>query len=136
MFKISAGKKAPAPPVEEEEPVVEEAPQVPVEPEPEEPVEPEPLEEVPGITLPKAMVVYMGSEFGPFECQNCCHFQEDGSCEIVEGPIDPAGCCNIFCPPDHEEMPEEDPEVAAAEDGTMPEATDVEPVDEEEPLEE
>ena len=42
---------------------------------------------------------YMGPEAGPFQCQNCRHFQGDGQdCEIVEGPIQAEGCCNEFEP--------------------------------------
>lgn len=29
-------------------------------------------------------------------CQSCIHFMEPGSCEVVSGPIDPAGVCLLF----------------------------------------
>jgi hypothetical protein len=60
---------------------------------------------------------YMGPESGPFQCGNCTHFsgQEQGSCDIVAGSIDPEGCCNLFHsrnakgaePTEQEPMPEE-----------------------------
>lgn len=46
--------------------------------------------------LHKAMVIYMGSEHGPFQCDHCVHFPGDGSCDIVDGDIDHAGKCNLF----------------------------------------
>lgn len=92
-------------------------------------------------TLPKALVVYMDSEMGPFECRNCCYFRADGTCQVVEGDIDPMGCCNLFCPPQHDSDESAEPEEAEAlspeeeevveGEGDMPEATDVE-LDEEE----
>lgn len=44
---------------------------------------------------------YMGPDQGPFECQGCEHWEDQGdgksgSCEIVSGSIDPHGCCNLF----------------------------------------
>lgn len=43
---------------------------------------------------------YMGPELGPFTCSNCSFFntQDNASCHIVSGPIDPNGCCNLFTP--------------------------------------
>lgn len=46
----------------------------------------------------QAVAGYMGSDMGPFECQRCEHFDGQSSCNIVEGTIDPAGCCNLFEP--------------------------------------
>lgn len=43
-----------------------------------------------------AIACYMGPEDGPFQCGRCVHFIESGECEIVSGPIDPGGCCNLF----------------------------------------
>jgi hypothetical protein len=43
---------------------------------------------------------YLGPENGPFACGNCRHFDGQGSCEIVDGPIDAAGCCSVFEPTD------------------------------------
>lgn len=48
--------------------------------------------------VPQPMAGYMGPEAGPFECQHCEFFQEPNACGIVSGDIDPAGCCNNFCP--------------------------------------
>lgn len=39
---------------------------------------------------------YKGPEMGPFACGNCHFFDGNGGCEIVSGPIDPAGLCNNF----------------------------------------
>jgi len=44
----------------------------------------------------KPTVLYMGSESGPFECQNCEYFKAPSSCELVAGNIDPKGCCSLF----------------------------------------
>src|SRR5690242_15358948 len=43
-------------------------------------------------------VSYMEPEAGPFECNNCQHFDPKGACEIVDGSIDPCGCCNLYKP--------------------------------------
>lgn len=55
--------------------------------------------------LPKQLVLYMGSEMGPFQCDNCCYYVEEGQCQKVDGPIDPQGCCNLYCPPGHDSEP-------------------------------
>lgn len=47
---------------------------------------------------------YATPDLGPFECENCQHFQEPNSCnhpEVqsdpeVNGQVDPEGCCNYF----------------------------------------
>lgn len=57
---------------------------------------------------------YMGPEAGPFECQHCTHFEGPNACAIVQGKIDPAGCCNLFEPsddqgPDDQTDPNQDP---------------------------
>lgn len=39
---------------------------------------------------------YLGPEQGPFECQNCVHWEAPGSCAVVSGPIDPKGVCCLF----------------------------------------
>lgn len=136
MLRISTKKPKEAPlPPEEDVPVEEPTPEPetpPLIPE-EDPAEP--LAKPEGdYTLPKAMVVYMPSEFGPFRCDNCCNFQPDGSCRMVEGPIDPGGCCNIYCPPNHEDEPgmqsSPDEEEAMQGEGDMPEATEVIPEEE------
>lgn len=43
---------------------------------------------------------YKGPEMGPFMCANCHHFSVRGpnTCEIVAGPIDQAGICNVYTP--------------------------------------
>ena len=46
--------------------------------------------------ISKKVSGYLSSEDGPFECENCGHFKEPASCEIVEGHIDPEGCCNLY----------------------------------------
>ena len=46
--------------------------------------------------LTKATVVYMDSKQGPFRCDKCDFWHSPNSCELVEGEIDPAGCCNDF----------------------------------------
>lgn len=42
--------------------------------------------------------VYMDGSKGPFRCDHCIHFHAPSSCETVAGPIDPAGCCDLFEP--------------------------------------
>ena len=37
-------------------------------------------------------------------CSGCIHFDGQGACEIVAGPIDPEGICSLFTP-DVEEEP-------------------------------
>ena len=53
-----------------------------------------------GSAAPKQMspsnAGYQTPDQGPFECDNCQHFQAPGSCEWVSGAIDPKGCCNNF----------------------------------------
>ena len=39
---------------------------------------------------------YMSADQGPFICANCTHFQDDMSCQVVSGPIDPEGVCILF----------------------------------------
>jgi len=39
---------------------------------------------------------YMGPEEGPFECEHCVHWLDPDSCNIVSGPINSGGCCNLF----------------------------------------
>lgn len=33
-----------------------------------------------------------------YRCNNCVHFMEPGSCEIVAGPIDPEAVCSLYSP--------------------------------------
>lgn len=74
--------------------------------------------------LPKSMVVYMSGKYGPFECANCCFFSAPDTCSVVAGSIDPLGCCNLYCPPNHDE-PEDDLE--AVEPAPVEEEDDMEP---------
>jgi hypothetical protein len=41
-------------------------------------------------------VVYMDGDEGPFRCDHCSYFIKPNACKIVEGDIDPAGCCNLY----------------------------------------
>lgn len=71
-----------------------------------------------GAKVMPAIAVYMTPDLGPFMCGNCLHYDGQGGCAIVDGPIDPEGMCHIFTPggesaPDEEApaepMPEEPP---------------------------
>ena len=66
--------------------------------------------------------------FGPEAvCENCIHFVEPGSCEVVAGPIDPGGrCCNYEADTDTET------DEAADTLEAMPVAEDVAPIEDEE----
>ncbi len=44
----------------------------------------------------KAASVYMEGDQGPFKCSHCKEFEAPNGCEIVEGLIDPEGCCNLY----------------------------------------
>jgi hypothetical protein len=46
----------------------------------------------------KQAVVYMTGDKGPFRCDHCEYFQVPRACKIVEGSIDPKGCCNLYEP--------------------------------------
>lgn len=47
---------------------------------------------------------YATPDFGPFECENCTHFDGQGKCDHpqvisdpeVQGNVDAEGCCNLF----------------------------------------
>jgi hypothetical protein len=47
---------------------------------------------------------YVTPDLGPFECENCVHFQPPGQCDHpqvtsdpeVQGKVDPESCCNFF----------------------------------------
>lgn len=52
---------------------------------------PEPFEKT-----SKASVVYMDGDKGPFRCDHCEYFSKPNGCKIVNGYIDPAGCCNLY----------------------------------------
>ena len=48
------------------------------------------------IKLTKLISGYMPPETGPFECERCHYFSKPNACELVQGGIDPEGCCNLF----------------------------------------
>ena len=50
----------------------------------------------------------MPPESGPFECEYCHYFDEPRSCELVEGTIEPDGCCNLFTEKGKAGKPEEE----------------------------
>ena len=58
---------------------------------------------------------YAGPEFGPFECENCAHFEPPSECNHpqvvsdpeVNGQVDPEGCCNFFQSAHNETQEEE-----------------------------
>lgn len=50
------------------------------------------------IKLTKVISGYLPPEEGPFECENCHYFSKPNKCELVEGNIDPEGCCNLYTP--------------------------------------
>lgn len=65
----------------------------------------------------QATVVYMTSDKGPFTCDNCYFWHDPNACKIVEGVIDPKGCCNLYeSSQDQDGAEEESPE----EDGDEP----------------
>jgi hypothetical protein len=41
-------------------------------------------------------VVYMTGDKGPFMCSHCEYFTAPNACQIVDGKIDPMGCCNLY----------------------------------------
>jgi hypothetical protein len=51
-----------------------------------------PLERIELAKASKDSADYTDSGPSPFLCKNCRHF-DDGSCDIVDGDIDPAGSC-------------------------------------------
>jgi hypothetical protein len=104
---LRVGGAKPAPMKEEEvpveEPIMEEMPE-------ELPMEEVPMEEPmsAGGMLDPMIAGYKGPEMGPFMCGNCMHFNGDGSCQILSGPVDEAGLCNVFSAIPQEEMPMEE----------------------------
>lgn len=75
-----------------------------------------------GGVLDQSVVVYMTSDYGPFECQRCVHWVEPNACQVVSGEIDPKGCCNVFEPAGGEEAGETygAPEDESTEPQTIP----------------
>lgn len=119
-LRIGGGRPMP---VEEELPM-DEMEEMPVEDEmmmEEEPMMEElPEEELPvGGSVDPITAGYLGPENGPFRCGSCAHYKGEGVCEIVAGPIDEEGVCNLFTSGSAgemeeelpmEELPEEEPE--------------------------
>jgi len=66
-------------------------------------------EAIGGGSVSPELAHYVGPERMDQACQNCIHFTEPNSCEIVAGAIDPAGTCNLFTMDSagEEELPEE-----------------------------
>lgn len=48
--------------------------------------------------VPQPIALYRGPDQGPFQCSNCDYYNDDKSCTIVDGEIDPEGICNVFTP--------------------------------------
>jgi hypothetical protein len=72
----------------------------------------------PSQKVDQGVVVYMDGSYGPFRCDHCQYFQGPSSCSVVDGTIDPAGCCNLYLPPGEgsdEESGETAPDDEAAE---------------------
>lgn len=66
--------------------------------------------------LDPMVAMYKPPEMGPFVCGNCYHFDGQGACNIVEGPIDPEGHCNVWTPPGFDQMMQQEvPEEASPE---------------------
>lgn len=78
----------------------------------------------PPVVIPKALVVYMTGDMGPFKCSNCCYFSNPNGCSVVEGEIDPEGCCNMYCPPNHDTEGAVDEEAAEPVDNPEEEAAE------------
>jgi hypothetical protein len=58
---------------------------------------------------------YVTPDLGPFECENCIHFDGQSRCNHpqvisdpeVQGQVDPEGCCNFFKSAHNETQAEE-----------------------------
>jgi hypothetical protein len=48
--------------------------------------------------LPQKAVQYQPVPKNGNRCANCALWQLPASCKVVEGPISPAGWCNLFAP--------------------------------------
>lgn len=67
-----------------------------------------------------AMSGYVTPDLGPFECENCTHFQPSNRCDHpqviadpeVQGQVDAEGCCNFFHSAHNETQAEEHGEVS------------------------
>lgn len=71
---------------------------------------------------------YCTPDLGPFECENCTHFEGPSACTHpavvadpeVKGQVDPEGCCNLFKSAGNESQAEEHGEGKAGEGGEAP----------------
>lgn len=102
-------------------------PEVQIPPEPEAaPPEVSPLQ-VANSKIPQTNAGYLGPEHGPFTCSNCHFWEDPNSCSVVDGLIDPNGCCNNFTNMDAQSpmLPPEEPIEGASEAGLEPEAPEV-----------
>lgn len=62
------------------------------------------------VKLTKVVSGYLPPEDGPFECENCHYFSQPRDCELVEGTIDPEGCCNLYTSVDSDNEESDDSE--------------------------
>lgn len=64
----------------------------------------------PNAGIGSAQSGYATPDNGPFECENCIHFQPPNACDNpqvvtdpeVNGKVEPEGCCNLFSPAGNE----------------------------------
>lgn len=64
-----------------------------------------------GGILDQGIVLYLGPEAGPFQCDHCIHWQAPSACQVVSGEIHPQGLCHVFTPgevPTEVSMPAEE----------------------------
>ena len=48
--------------------------------------------------IAQKLVLYQEKPKGPQECDNCLQFVTPGSCNLVEGKINPKGWCQLYAP--------------------------------------
>ena len=71
---------------------------------------------------------YVTPDLGPFECDNCTHFDGQNSCNHpqvqndpeVSGQVDPEGCCNYFQSAGRETQAEEHGEMNESSTASAP----------------
>jgi len=93
--EIPQGPPPPDPTAPPDAPPTDQAPPDPTDPAAD-PIQPDPG--AGGGKIPQMLAGYMPPEMGPFVCSGCKFFITSGACQVVNGPIDPSGCCNNFCP--------------------------------------